>query len=519
MANLFAAVRRQCIATAPPDHKFLAKFKHWFDSKIVNEMVDLLSDFHYSVEVHYNHLSKHQQDNMDKLDPKELNTRCCCIHCKGEKQLVEVDDHGNITYPKTRSISAMCEEHKAVMGPIVYALEQYFKQFKGYGGGKDWQSTCQWINYCEHRGLTKVIQSDISGMDRSVTYEIKQIVGHAVYSLVEPYVKHVDQDTWRTHAYARFTKINANYYDQKEFRTLGSCIMEGEVFSGSSDTTFFNTLVTACFQRYVMEVELGIDDDDYDITAKGDDCVVVCQTSVDNKDIRAAYDKVYYRASLLKGTYASVVASHGSGMVLKFLSISEHLDDIDFCSTACYKCDNCGYKMTRRLDRFLYLTPWSDSIKNLKRPQQLAYLQNLYDANNCWMRGLPIFRALNEHLKTGHKNQYTMVGGRRKTLPLTKEDTLWFEKMFDVSQTKRHAALIQKFGKDAAYSMVSQNSEPKTCCAEAYAKWLYFKCGLSRDMIASIERTLFVRAPVIYCPLLEYGLKKHEQYKNKLLIN
>ncbi len=514
-ANLYAAVRRQWTATPQPSDVFLDKLAYYFDNTILPEIKELLSDFHYSYDVWYNHLAKHQQDSMDKLDVHALHARYVNIFCKSEKQLVE-----NGEMPKNRAISAMCEESKYVMGPVVYALEQYFKKFKGYGGGQNWQQTAHTLDAWREAGWTKLIQSDISGMDRSVTQRLKEIIGHQIYKLVEPFVTHVPHDIWAIHAYPKTTRIVSNYYVDKLCESFGSCNMEGEVFSGSSDTLFFNTVVTDVIQRYTMEVELGINKYEYGIKAKGDDSAIAVNSGITNDAIRSAFNRVYYLAKDVKTTYGTYLPKHGSGMTLKYLSISDCLDDFDYCSTNCYRCEQCGFKLTRKFDRFIYLTPWSDAIKNLTRVQQLAYCQNLYEANLYWMKGLPILTQINNFLKTDVKEQYTLVGGKKRTRLLNQVDTEWYNNLFDVQYEQRRTLLQQQFGKSAAYSMLDQISDIRQCCVKAYREWLFNKMGLTDGDILNVENDINTSSGAQYeSATLQLALNMYDYYRSTLLLD
>ncbi len=512
-ANLYAALRRQWTATPAPADKFLDSLESFVDRVIFPEMLELLQNFHYSYNVWYNHLTRQQQDSMDQLDKNALHVRYVNIFCKSEKQLVE-----NGEMPKNRAISAMCEEHKYVMGPVIYALEQYFKKFKGYGGGKNWAETAKQIDQWSKRGLTKVIQSDISGMDRSVVLRLKQIIGYRLYKYLEPFITHVPIDVWQIHAYPTTTKITANYFVDKTCYSFGSSDMEGEVFSGSCDTTFLNTTITAVIQRYVFENVLQLQRDEYDLSAKGDDSMDVVSPSLDDHAIRAAFNACYYQAKYIKGTYTTYLPRHGSGLVLKYLSISNRLDDIDYCSTNCYHCPNCGFKFTRKLDRFIYLTPWSESIKNLTNEQQQAYKQNLYDANRAWMKGLPIFTELNNFLFTGVSNQYSLAGKEKKTLPLNALDTQWYSDLFDVKREQHRVLLQQKFGKNAAYSLLDQISEILPCCVKAYEVWLFDKFGLTESDLIRVRRDITTCVGNQYqSATLTHAIRMYEEYKASLL--
>jgi hypothetical protein len=357
-------------------------------------------------------------------------------------------------------------------------------------------------------------------MDRSVVQRIKRTIGHAIYKLVEPFVTHVPLDIYAIHAYPVLTKIIAQYYDEKLMHTLGSSLMEGEVFSGSSDTTFFNTVVTAVMQRYTFEVVLQIPKDEYGLTAKGDDSAEAISPSVLNTDIRAAFKQVYYQAADVKGTYTTYYPKHGCGMVLKFLSISDNLDDIDYCSTNCFYCTTCGYKLTRKLDRFIYLTPWSDSVVNLTPIERESYKQSLYKSNLKWMDGLPIYSALNNMLQTGVKNIKVKPGQSRKQLPLNNVDAAWFNRMFNPAREKRRAKLQQIFGKSAAYSILDQVSKISPCCIKAYELWLFNKCGLTQSDIAIVDNDITTSIGDTYeSPTLSLALSMYEEYKNTLLLD
>jgi hypothetical protein len=513
-ANLYAALRRQCTATPAPDKEFLIDFTDFFNTVIMGEITHILQDFDYSFNVWFNHLTANQQNAIDQLDTDKLDVRYTKMFCKAEKQMIE----GGVM-PKNRAISAMCEEHKYVMGPVVYALEQYFKQLKGYGGGKTWDDTANLINYWDHSGLTKVIQSDISGMDRSVTQEIKEIIQHTVYRHIEHKIKHVDLEVWQKHAYPVNTIIKADYYEDKELKSFGQTTMRGEVFSGSADTTFLNTLITLSFQRYVMERVLALDEEEFGIVAKGDDSVVTVQPNIDNTHIRKGFSKVYYDAANIKPYYSPYYLQHGCGMVLKFLSISEHLDDIDYCSTNTFKCHTCNsYKVTRKIDRFIYLTPWTDSIMNMKHEQQLAYMHNLYLSNLRWMDGLSIFSTLNNFLKTDVISDYSLSGKPRRIIPLAPEEAAWYLKMFNPDKDADTYKLQRAFGKNAAYSMINQKNELKPCCIKDYQKWLEHKLGINQFNTETIETDMKSHTNGIYhSPTLETALHHYDLYRESLL--
>lgn len=498
-ANLYAALKRQCLSTPSPNSFFLKKFKKWFDVVIQPEISELLKDFDYSFNVWFNHLTYKQQKEIEPFmvgnpDYISLQKRFASIFCKAEKQLCE-----NNKLPKNRCISALCAAHKYCMGPIVYALEQYFVKFKGYGGGKSWPQLAnkylQW-DQAEY----KAVQSDFSGYDRTVSAELKEIVFFSIYKLIEPHVKHIDTNTYARHAYSNITTIYAEYFGKNMRNNLGSATIKGQVFSGSMDTTLMNTILTTVLMRYTIEEVLKIPNHDYDLINKGDDSVVLLPHNIPNDNIVNAYKHTFVFQDNSKNDYINHFVQHGSGLQLKFLSIGQ-IDDIDFCSTQTFKCKKCNnYKITRKLDRFVSLTPWSRTIIDLKPEQQLAYKQNLYEANCCWMKGLPIFEQLNQYLKTGVKADYNLVGKQKKTLPLTQIETSWYFKYFDSKKMAKFEKLSQAFGKEDAYQMIERINNTQDCCGKAYIDWLVDK---SHSTSYSIE---------LICKELSNDLDQNSEY-------
>jgi hypothetical protein len=501
--GLVAACKRHVIRVPDGSDTVLDNIENYMFRIILPELRILLKDFHYSLDVYYNHLTSSQQLEFDRLDLTTLGKRNCCVFCKGEKQQQANEP------PKNRCISAMCAQHKYVMGAVVYALEQYMKKFKGYGGGLNWIQTGECYDRWAKNDYT-VIQSDVSGMDRSVKMRLKNIIFDNIYKLIEDKVQHVDRALWDLHAYPILTTMIAKSFVDKSIVDLGSATVEGTVFSGSCDTTLMNTLVTVIIQRYTLDTYLS--NYDYDLKGKGDDSVVVVFGKPDTIDIRNAYARVYYFTDQIKSPYMASYFKHGCGMTLKFLQISDSIDDIDFCSTNCFFCKNCNkYRVTRKIDRFIELSPWSSAVVNLPNTVRLAYYQNLYDSNNKWMKGLPIFTQLNNYLRTGVTLNYTLSGRQKKILPLNEIDALWYQKFFSNEPSE---SILSKFGKSDLYSMLNQTGDIQPCCGESYYDWLFEKLNLNRVEVDIICRQLEIIENDRYdCPLLTDALQYFESYK------
>jgi hypothetical protein len=512
--NLYAAVRRQCTAVPGPDDDFMDRLEQYFDHTIFPEITELLSHFHYSVPVWYNHLDSKQQHEIDRVDLATLDTRFATIFCKCEKQEIPLNPVTQIgELPKNRTISAMCTQHKYVMGPVIYALEQYFKKFKGYCGGKTWKELGEMYDSWHSKGWTKLIQSDISGMDRSVKRRLLALI-EKIYAYLTPFIHHVDPITWQKHAFVSKTKIFATYYEDKHLNDMGYCMVTDTVFSGESSTTWKNTLINIIIMRYIFEILLGLQPDEYGLANKGDDSGAALPPSFDNKIIRKAFYTVYYDASLIKHPYAPIYLKHGCGLTLKFLGICDTLTDIDFCSTNTYYCNVCNHhRVTRKLDRFITLTPWSDTAHNLTKTQRLAYMENLYLSNLKWCKNLPIFSNLNNKLHTGVKTKYTLNGKPRRKLALNETDSKWFHELFNTKHIAQTENYQRQFGKHLAYSMIQQDADILDCCAGSYYNWLRDKLDLDRQSVDQIMRDIDnATGDIFSSPLLSIGLHNLQQY-------
>jgi len=507
---LVAACKRQCIGAPPPSPTIIAELRAFMINVILPELRIIFQDFHYSYEVWYNHLTRTQQLEIDRLIDQNINYRGCCIFCKGEKQQDDIEP------PKNRCISALCAQHKKVMGAVIYAMEQYIKKFKGYCGGKNWSELGDMITNWSHDAY-KILQCDVSGMDRSVSMELKDLIFHSIYKIVEPYVDHVEFETWVKHAYPIKTTMNASLFVDKQSVDYGNADIIGTVFSGSCDTTFMNTLTTVIINRFVCEVKLNLSSDQYDLACKGDDSIVVVPNTLCNNTIVDAYATTYYFAKQVKSPFSPFYYEHGCGMTLKYLSISNNYDDIDFCSTNTFYCKKCAkYRLTRKIDRFIELTPWSSSMIALSEKTRDAYKQNLYLSNLKWMNGLPIFSQINNFLRTDCYTKYDLSGKPKKKLILNKIDQLWFDEMFGDNHTKFD--LLRKFGKDEYYSKLNETGDIQPCCADSYRSWLEEKLNINDSQIIAIcEQIADYKGDSNYsCPLLSDALYYYNNYKSSL---
>jgi len=471
----YAAIRRQCLSNIKPTINMLKRFSDYFDNTILPELQICFSDFEYYYEIWFNHLTTAQQKDMlrmENLTVTELYNRYASIFCKSEKQSYEGGKP-----PKTRCISALNDTHKYVMGPIVFAMEQYLKKFKGYCGGKNWEDLAQVYDEWKSKGY-KIKGLDVSGFDKSICVDIKKIIFHQTYKLLEPYIHHVDLDLYRFHAYDETRNLYTSIDD------FGYITIEGSVLSGSMDTTALNTIAMISFIRFTIEDVLGAHPSDYQLLCKGDDTQLAIDNSYDDKSIIDAFRKVFCESGKIK-FFDPQYIHYGLGITMKFF-ISGNTDDIDFCSTHVFYCKGCKrHRITRRLNRYMTYLPYSNSILTLTNLQREAYKQNLYESNYNWHGNLPIFRALNAHLQTNVKTNYSLIGKNKSHKKLGIAAKNWHDKY--LSNNLDDELLKCKFGKTEYYSMLPRKQKILDCCVETYYQVLYNKYNLTTDTIRSIE--------------------------------
>jgi len=391
--TLFAAMRRQLKQTATHDDETVSKFTSWFDQKFEKDFA-FLDTFNYSYRQWYQHLEVSKQDEIDKFlaQPKHeiekalMRTTIFEMFCKREKQIVDSYDK----MPKNRAISGAQVKMKHVMGPVCWALEKYCaKKLKGYVVGTNWATKEEKLKQYYARGLHYTIQGDGSAFDTTQSNALKYI-DHCIYRKLVSLGKihHVNADIFERTA----TELKREYvgyvYNQGSKEMLFSAMLDGTVGSGAPDTTLMNTVRMIYYNRYVMEVELGLNENEYELWASGDDFVCF----VAKPDL--PYTEAYYKIFAPPSKDFKVVLKRGLGMVLKFLKIGLY-EDIDFCSTHVV-CDyrNGVFKIVRQLNRVDPLCFWSDTAHHYNRYELKLYYKALADSISSWCGTMPYYTQL-----------------------------------------------------------------------------------------------------------------------------
>jgi hypothetical protein len=505
-ACVYTALRRDCLVTPKIDPNMLREFKQWYDPVFEQEIIPLLSDFVYDVNAYYNHLTAKQKalhwkvrENISGCSNQEdineyLMQRKYNMFCKCEKQ--EITDPNK--HPKNRCITGPNEEYKYVMGPVVHRLEKIFKKnFKGYCSGRSWEDRERILNTRHKMGMRQTIQGDGSGFDRTQFFELK-FIEMRIYAWLADNNKitHVQPHVFLKHALEQFVTIEAKSIIKNgkstEFYRLGKVVKEGGVQSGNCDTTFGNTMRMACYNRFIFEHMLCKDRDAYDLDAAGDDFGVYVPPDWDIGEIERAYYKVF--AGSKSGLADWKTAEHGLGQILKFLKVSD-IEGTDFCSTETFYCKGCNsYRITRKLDRFLTLTPWSHSALAMSAEEQRSYMHALHDANEMWMKGLPIFTEYNDWLlkfapqaKANPKKTKTPKHKYPDVLPVNPKILKAYH---DTDEAYFKNLLARGLEKDEAYAMYTRVSPKQPCCADSYRKYLTRAYGVTSDEIRLTQDAL-----------------------------
>jgi len=468
LANAFCAIKRQATQTPYPDETMLKKFEKFVDRIIETELKTALTNFSYSYEEWYNHLTTSQQKEIDKLDKNNIQlSDKWDMFCKREKQLYEKNGKA----PKNRCICSPGPEHKFVLGPVTYALEKLMKEnLKGYCGGKNWDDLEDYYNEMHDRGLTLTCQLDGSGFDRTQHQSIKNLVDHKIYQFVQCKITHCTEEEFNFYAF--ITKRKVSLYTREKigkcnkFHRYGHIIQDGKVFSGAMDTTLMNTVRMALYNRFVIEEIYGLFPNQYGLLCKGDDSAGFFPRELNQTRMEECYLQVFTK---------DIRGVHGLGQTAKYLKWGD-IEDIDFCSTETFYAKSINsYKITRKLDRFLTLTAWSRKACKLNDTELKMYLKCQYYSNLCWMRGLPIYRVYNQAFNV-NTNGLKIVSKNGEIKSHITEDN--YEEF-----------ALQFQDKDDLYKL--ERKSKKIASPEDYFDFLERRYNLSRSEVLQAEQDIY----------------------------
>lgn len=493
IANNYSSMRRDCIGLPVPERDMLTRFEQFSERIFEREIKPLLQNFEYSVSAYYNHLDHKQQRRWDTVDKTQLHRRIYGNFCKLEKQEIT----SQIKNPKNRNIASPNEEYKYVMGPIVYRLEQIMKKKqKGYASGRSWTQREHLLNQRANKMLSKLIQGDGSGFDRTQYASLKQTCEMRIYRYLADagYVYHVDEATFLLQALCQKVTFNVRQMEKSgkytEIRKLGRVVKKGTVQSGNCDTTFGNTYRMVMYIRFIAEELLELSPEEYDLDCAGDDFALFLSPYKTDESITRAFYQAF--RPLIKGETDAV--KHGIGQVLKYLKIGG-IESCDFCSTETFWSEKQqSYKIIRKIDRFFTLTPYSRKCLQFSYKDQLHYLQSLYISNAEWIGNLPLLSAYNKLIGTysayaSHKYNpdiKSKKGLQKKHVPLEKPH---YAKLYDEAAQARFDNLRLVFDSDDAYAMMDRVSD-KSGCEDDFYDYLSRTYSLTRAEVDQASKII-----------------------------
>lgn len=271
--TLMAAFSRQIRKVPAHDPQIMSNYHKWCDQHFEQNILPLLTDFEYNFGDWFNHLTTYNKQreivdyitheiideesyklikntfgNIDHTKTKKLQYLTYELFCKREKQLI--DDK----MPKNRAISACPPNVKFVMGPVVWKLEQVFKQrYHGYGQhdkvnnkqANNWEEVAELYERRHKDGLIYTGDADGSAWDTTQTVEMRYLVNKIYKWLAQNgKIHHVDPTVFEHVATARHRKLVAYLYNPGK-TIYAEATVDQTVFSGNPDTTFGNTVTMA----------------------------------------------------------------------------------------------------------------------------------------------------------------------------------------------------------------------------------------------------------------------------------
>lgn len=475
--TLFAALRRQLKLTSPPDPKVVPELHKFMDEYFDKYIEPHLRDFDYSFSQWYNHQPRHKQDALDRIDPSKIEEVVYGLFCKREKQ-----EMGG----KNRAISNISNETKFVMGPVIWMLEELAdKFFPGYCGKKNWNDLEKYYNEAYQQGFRYVVQGDGSAFDLSQHNDCKYI-DFKIYSYLadRKLIHHVPNDTFKKVATQKIRKLKASYFVNGVQKVLGTALVQGTVFSGSSDTTFANTLRMAIYNMFTLEKAGLRFDIDYKLLCKGDDFLVLVKEMRD-------YDGIYYKywCKAVKDPMTYSYEPYGIGQVLKFLVVGDY-STLDFCSTTVipYNADGATkFKIARKVDRMNPLSHYSRAALQMSALELKQYYLDLAMSIDVSMPNMPFYASYSEAFKY-HASRIPGIpirlttGRKRLTLP---DDG--HRKIDDSSEIATY--IYKDYGRDFVEGLKNRLSSTKIPEEYVY-NHLRTKYGLSYNDIQLHARNL-----------------------------
>jgi hypothetical protein len=493
------ACARRSMAYKPQFCLFMKKeYLTYLKDVYMPRIFELLANFTYDFNYWYNNLTSTQQMEIDKNKTEvEIEFEKIMAIFKGflksEKQL-EGD--------KIRQIGAPTWIHKYVLGPIFKELEKYLRKgLKGWGIGKSYTDKEQLLNEWESEGFIHSLTTDISGLDQSHNELIRQPFIQIMNYLVDnKMIHHIPEGVFKAFALNEISTVRYSKNIQGEQRPIVELNLKEKLASGNAATSLINTLavdsvLSFAFYRKGIEVRK---------CTSGDDSMIAVK---DLRGVENALAEVFNQ----KGKED---IPHGLGLVLKYVRVGT-LEDVTPCSTEVFKCQDCGYKMIRQLDRFFNFTCISDKAMTLSDKQLLHYKHLIKITEESWCKGMPLIQPIMDML---NYDKYDPQAFNKLVKPKSYKPTDFTPHIienFDVSEE----LLIALMGKAYLYSQRDRISIKLPCCNRAFLNRLEIKYGLTeQDTINIVEHIKNNQINYEPSDVMTNLLKTGETYLEKLIL-
>lgn len=443
--TIFAAAKRQMKSAPVPDLTDLQDFLNFAFGKIEELIGDDLSNFGYSYNQWYNHLTASKQKRMDpwheffsgkdplkehytslsNLDPKLFHYEGIC---KVEIQAID---------GKPRMVCSIPDIVKYVMGPITWKLEELFtNKIPTYCGGMNLEQMQDKINHYIDDGFCVVAEGDGSAFDNTQDVLLKSIDRY-VYNWIADKVHHVPRELFEYVANSYYKVMDIVHIDGKRKTNLMTYSILGTVFSGDCDTTLMNTLRMGLYNWYTCHKAGLVLNEDFVCFSKGDDFTVMFRETTDFTKVKAFYDRYWLKKPKFDGPIYEGLDEriYGLGQILKFIEFGPP-DTIKFCSLRAWYMDmnSMHIYLTRDPAKFTTLAKYSRKALHLSDAKLAEYLCDQALALIVSYPGIQYFHqmanayvAASKYYASGLTNNKAFCSHRsskdkRVTLPLEVEE-------------------------------------------------------------------------------------------------
>lgn len=399
--TIFAAAKRQMKAAPSPSLDVLKDFLNYSFQKIEEDIGPQLTNFGYSYNQWFNHLTLQKQKPMSVIQTlitDNPNPEILASISPSNLHKLLADDYEGICKVelqhkdgKPRMVCSIPQIVKYTMGPITWALEEICAHsFKGYCGGKNLTQMADMINQYIDQGFTKVVEGDGSAFDNTQDVCLKAIDRY-IYDRIQDKVYHVDKQRFHKYSHQLQKTMKLKYLDGKKIKELCRYTITGTVFSGDCDTTLMNTIRMALYNRYVNDKAGWVYGEDYICFSKGDDFTVMYKPYITDEQIENAYYSYFCRSANPGELHNRT--QFGLGQVLKFLEFGPP-SIIKFCSLRAWYVDAEHIMLTRQPDKFYNIGKYSIKAKNMSNLQLYTYLNQLAIALEASYGGMHFFDAV-----------------------------------------------------------------------------------------------------------------------------